>query len=126
MPFFVILITAIKDISFGNINFLVQVYDDSFVVMTYSVQKIIKKRKKLTKWTCIQYHNFINFCDMLESSWENIKSSWNDFRTLPSPLTLLNKITSIHVVSDIYTGFQLAFSLVEQFKMYDVLNFAYQ
>lgn len=37
MPFFVILITAIKDISFGNINFLVQVYDDSFVVMTYSV-----------------------------------------------------------------------------------------
>lgn len=123
MPFFVILITAIKDISFGNINFLVQVYDDSFVVMTY--YKIIKK-KKLTKRTCIQYHNFINFCDMLESSWENIKSSWNDFRTLPSPLTLLNKITSIHVVSDIYTGFQLAFSLVEQFKMYDVLNFAYQ
>lgn len=122
MPFFVILITAIKDISFGNINFLVQVYDDSFVVMTYSVQKIIKK----TKRTCIQYHNFINFCDILESSWENIKSSWNDFRTLPSPLTLLNKITSIHVVSDIYTGFQLAFSLVEQFKMYDVLNFAYQ
>lgn len=122
MPFFVILITAIKDISFGNINFLVQVYDDSFVVMTYSVQKIIKK----TKRTCIQYHNFINFCDMLESSWENIKSLWNDFRTLPSPLTLLNKITSIHVVSDIYTGFQLAFSLVEQFKMYDVLNFAYQ
>lgn len=123
MPFFVILITAIKDTSFGNINFLVQVYDDSFVVMTYSVQKIIKKKKKLTKRTCIQYHKFINFCDMLESSWENIKSSWNDFRT---PLTLLNKITSIHVVSDIYTGFQLAFSLVEQFKMYDVLNFAYQ
>lgn len=35
--FFVILIIAIKDISFGNINFLVQVHDDSFVVITYSV-----------------------------------------------------------------------------------------
>lgn len=35
--FFVILITAIKDISFVDINFLVQVYDDSFVLITYSV-----------------------------------------------------------------------------------------
>lgn len=38
MLFFVILITAIKDISFGNINFLVQVNDDSFVVITVFIQ----------------------------------------------------------------------------------------
>lgn len=41
MPFFVILITAIKDISFGNINFLVQVCcNDLFSVENYKKKEI--------------------------------------------------------------------------------------
>lgn len=42
---------------------------------------------------------------MLEFSWENIKSLWNDFRILLSFLIMLNKIISIYVVLDIYIGF---------------------